>query len=76
VPYYRILIWTKTRKNPFTGIRFIEQNNINNVYLMVMKKAKDTYRHDFLDCEIQMLSKLSRAVKSYLKKANKASDLG
>jgi hypothetical protein len=70
VPYYRILIWTKRRKKPFTGIRFIEQHNINNVYLMVKNKAKDTYQYDFLDCEIQMLSKLSTAVKNYVNKEN------
>ncbi len=68
MPYYRILIWTKLRKRPFTGIRMIDQFNINSVYLTVVSKAKSSYRSDFIDCEVQMLSKLSTAVKNNLKK--------
>ena len=68
MPYYRILIWTKRRKNPFTGIRLISEPNINSVYNMIHSKANETYRQDFLDLEVQMLSKLCTAIKIYERK--------
>ena len=68
MPYYRILIWTKRRKLPFTGIRLIDNPNINSVYNMVYSKASQVYRHDFVDVEIQMLSTLCTAVKRFEKK--------
>lgn len=58
MPYYRILIWTKKRKAPYTGIRLIGDANINSVFNSVESKAKQTYRQDYLDTEVQMLSKL------------------
>lgn len=66
MPYYRILIWTKRRKLPFKGIRLIDNPNINSVYNMVYSKANQVYRQDLIDVEVQMLSKLCKAVKKYV----------
>lgn len=68
MPYYRILIWTKRRKRPFCGIRFIPNPNINSVYNMAYAKANQTYSKDLVDVEVQMLSKLCSAVKGMEKK--------
>lgn len=65
MPYYRIVIWTKRRKQPFTGIRLIGEPNINSVYNMAESKAKETYRNDLIDVEVQMLSKLCKAVREF-----------
>ena len=71
MPYYRILIWTKRRKQPFTGIRLLGEPNINAVFQMVHFKANTTYRQDFIDVEVQMLSKLCKAVQEFEKKDTK-----
>ena len=63
MPYYRIVIWTKKRKQPFTGIRLIGDTNINSVYNMAHSKAND--RQDLINVEVQMLSKLCKAVKDF-----------
>jgi hypothetical protein len=70
MPYYRIIIWTKRRKQPFTGIRFITNPNINGVYNMAYSKANQTYSKDLIDVEVQMLSKLCTAVKEIEKKGS------
>ncbi len=67
MPYYRILIWTKKRKAPFTGIRLIGDANINAVYQNMYSQAFQTYRNDLIDVEVQMLSKLCKAVKEFEK---------
>jgi len=48
---------------PFKGIRLIDNPNINSVYNMVHSKANQFYRQDLVDVEVQMLSKLCKAVK-------------
>ncbi len=68
MPYYRILIWTKRRKLPYKGVRLIDNPNINAVYNMVESKANQTYRQELIDVEVQMLSKLCKAVKEFEKK--------
>ena len=68
MPYYRILIWTKRRKRPFSGIRFLYDRNINCVYNMAYSKANQTYSKDLIDVEVQMLSKLCTAVKEIEKR--------
>ncbi len=68
MPYYRIMIWTKTRKKPFSGIRFIENQNINAIQGMAYKKAEEIYHSNLIDVEVQMLSKTSNAVKFYMNK--------
>ena len=65
MPYYRIVIWTKRRKAPYSGIRLIGDANINAVFNQMHSKAVETYRKDFIDVEVQMLSKLSKAVKEF-----------
>jgi hypothetical protein len=69
MPYYRIVIWTKRRTKPFEGIRLISDTNINAVYNMAHTKAIETYRNDFKDVEVQMLSKLCKAVREFEKKS-------
>jgi len=69
MPYYRIVIWTKKRKASYTGIRLISEPNINSVYNMAENKARETYRNDFIEVEVQMLSKLCKAVKELEKKS-------
>lgn len=71
MPYYRIIVWTKRRKAPYTGIRLIAEPNINSVYNMTESKAKQTYRNDFIDVEVQMLSKLCTAVKEHIRQLEK-----
>lgn len=63
MPYYRIIIWTKKRKLPYSGIRLINDTNINSVYKMANSRAFEIYRRDLVDVEVQMLSKLCTAVK-------------
>ena len=65
MPYYRIIIWTKRKKRPFTGIRLIGEPNINSVYQMVSSKAREKFNNDVIDIEVQMLSKLCTAVKIF-----------
>lgn len=62
MPYYRIVIWTKRRKAPYTGIRLIGDSNINAVQNQMQSKAFEKYRNDLIDVEVQMLSKLCKAV--------------
>ncbi len=50
---------------PFNGIRLIDNPNINSVYNIVHSKANEVYRQDLLDVEVQMLSKLCKAVKKF-----------
>ena len=68
MPYYRIVIWTKRRKQPYTGIRLIADPNINAVFVSIQSKANSTYRQDLLDVELQMLSKMCRAVQEFEKR--------
>ena len=68
MPYYRILIWTKKRKAPYQGIKLVGDSNINSVYNYYREQSVSTYRNDFIDIEVQMLSKLCTAVKEFEKK--------
>ena len=65
MPYYRIVVWTKRRKLPYKGIRLLAEHNINSAFNMVQTKAKQLYKQDYLDCEVQQLSKLCSAVKTF-----------
>lgn len=65
MPYYRIIIWTKRRKQPYAGIRLIGDANINAVYQQMNQKAYEAYRNDLIEVEVQMLSKLCKAVKGF-----------
>ena len=68
MPYYRILIWIKNRKLPFKGIRLIGNPNINAIQQEYNGQAYLKYRDNLIDVEVQMLSKLSTAVKLFEKK--------
>ena len=68
MPYYRILIWTKERKQPYKGIRLIGNPNINAIQQDFKDQAFLKYRDRLIDVEVQMLSKLSTAVKLFEKK--------
>ena len=68
MPYYRIIIWTKRRKLPFQGIRIIGNPNINAVHQKFNQQANDKYRELLIDVEVQMLSKLSTAIKLFERK--------
>ena len=65
MPYYRIIVWTTRRKEPFKGIRLISDVNINAVYQKACIDANRVYRDAFIDVEVQMLSKLCKAVKDF-----------
>jgi hypothetical protein len=67
MPYYRIVIWTKRRRKPYEGIRVINDPNINSVYNYFHSKAVSEYQKDLIDVEVQMLSKLCKAVKEFEK---------
>ena len=69
MPWYRIVIWTKKRKKPFSGIRLLPDPNINSIYQMARSQAERIYPYDFIDVEVQMLSKLCKAVKEFERKA-------
>lgn len=71
MPYYRIIIWTKLRKLPFKGIRLIPNPNINAFQQEYSQQAHDKYRDKLIDVEVQMLSKLSTAVKLFERKEEK-----
>ena len=66
MPYYRIVIWTRKRRLPFTGIRWIETDNINLVQGIMEKKAIQAYHSNYIDCEVQMLSKMCSAVRKFI----------
>ena len=65
MPYYRIIVWTTRRKEPFKGIRLIADVNINAVYQRASIDANKAYRDSFIDVEVQMLSKLCKAVREF-----------
>ena len=71
MPYYRVKIWTKKQKKPFEGIRWVDNISTDNVYRMYETNAKLKYGQDFLDIEVQQLSKLCTAVAGYIAKLNK-----
>lgn len=73
MPYYRIIIYIKD-KNPLTGIRYYESANIENIFRQCNLKSKKIYKGSFLDIEVQMLSKVSTAVKNYLTAQQKKRD--
>lgn len=73
MPYYRIIIWTKDRRKPYSGIRFTELSNINSVFNMVRRKAEQIFRSKLLDVEVQMLPKMCTAVQKQMQLINSKS---
>jgi hypothetical protein len=68
MPYYRILIWTKKRHKPYSGIRQVGNANINAVQQMFTNEANQKFRDKLIDVEVQQLSKLSTAIKQFILK--------
>lgn len=73
MPYYRIIVYLKDKK-PLTGIRHFDSADIERIYRMCYKKAEEYYRGAFVDIEVQMLSKISTAVKKHLEAQQKKKD--
>ncbi len=71
MPYYRIKIWTKQQQKPFEGIRLVENTFVDNVFRMYEANARSKYGNDFIDIEVQQLSKLCTAVVLHLDKLEK-----
>jgi hypothetical protein len=67
MPYYRIVIWTSSRRNPVQGIRFNEQRDIDRVHQQTKQRAMNYYKKNFLNIEVQMLSNECDAVQKYIK---------
>ena len=68
MPFYRITIWLKNKRKPVSGIRFIEQSNIDIVNIQMQKQARFHYNDSLIiDVEVAMLSKNSKAVKQHQK---------
>jgi hypothetical protein len=71
MPYYRITIWTKKRKEPFRGIRLIEIWNPDTAYRIVEEKARNHFGSaEITKLDVVMLPKNSPEVKGMLKKKN------
>jgi hypothetical protein len=71
MPYYRITIWTKKRKEPFRGIRLIEIWNPDAAYRMVEEKARNHFGSAAITkLDVVMLPKNSLEVRDMLKKKN------
>ncbi len=66
MPFYRIVIWTNNRKQPYQGIRFMEQTGIERVYEQVRRRANAYYNQNFKNIEVQMLSNECDVVKRYI----------
>jgi hypothetical protein len=65
MPFYRIVIFTLTAKKQ--GIRWIDNASISAVQGIMQHKAREMYRGDLKEVEVQMLSKTCMAVKRYIK---------
>lgn len=66
MPYYRITIWIKNQSKPVSGIRFINETNIDLAQNLMQGKAKSHFPHNqVLDVEVAMLSKNSSVVKKH-----------
>jgi hypothetical protein len=65
------VIWTAQRREPFAGIRQIDNYNIDAVQHIMRVKAEETYRQDLIDVEVQMISKVSTAVKKHFESLKK-----
>lgn len=76
MPYYRIKIWTKQQKKPFEGIRWLDNPFIDNVHRIYEAHAKSKFGYDYVDIEVQQLSKVCTAVVNHLKsEKNKRANL-
>lgn len=68
MPFYRITIWTRSKRQPITGIRYITQSNIDLATIFLEGRARASFPpHQVIDVEVAMLSKNSKAVQKQLK---------
>lgn len=66
MPFYRITIWLKNQRKPLSGIRYINQTNIDIVQNAMESKAKNNSPHNqVVDVEVAMLSKNSSVIRKY-----------
>lgn len=64
MPFYRITIWVKTKRYPITGIRFINQTNIDLATIYFEGLAKVSFPpYQVTNVEVGMLSKNNKAVR-------------
>lgn len=68
MPYYRVVIWTARRKEPYSGIRYFESPNINAVQQICESKAREKFPRELIEVEAQMLSKFTKAVKKIVER--------
>jgi glycyl-tRNA synthetase alpha subunit len=73
MPYYRIVIWIRNSK-PVQGIRWLENPSISALQGIMHRKAEEHYISNFIDCEVQMLAKTSKAVQKHLADKKKKKD--
>lgn len=67
MPYYRITIWTKQRKEPYRGVRLIQLWIPDAVYRMIESKAKNHFGSAaIIKLDVVMLPKNSPEVKDML----------
>ena len=66
MPFYRITIWLKDQRKPVSGIRFIQQTNIDLVQNQMESKAKSFYDYSKVkDVEVAMLSKNATVIRRF-----------
>ena len=70
MPYYQISITTANRK-VHSGIREIDNQDINAVWRQYELKAKEVYGRDVIKFDCKMLSKLSPEARKFTSKKGK-----
>jgi hypothetical protein len=66
MPFYRVTIWLKNNRVPLTGIRFINQTNIDLATIYLEGIARSSFAtSQVVDVEVAMLSKNSSAVRKH-----------
>jgi hypothetical protein len=61
----------RKRRLPYQCIRWIESHHITMAQGIIEKQAMEKFKSDFIDCEVQMLSKTCTAVKKQLDRMNR-----
>lgn len=68
MPFFRILIWTSLRAEPFKGVRQYSTDKIEAVQQTLEKRCRKYYGSDFRKIEVVMLSELCQEVRDYQNK--------
>ena len=70
MPYFQIRIWLKNRSKPSQGIRYYDIYNIDEVFRLVNKKAREKFKEDsILKVDCCMLPTASKEVQKILAKS-------